>query len=339
MKIALLNNGYGTVERGSEHYTHEIYKLLKNDYTIDIYGTGKTDHSIQIRTPTRFELRAPTRNMRAYREAHYFCKEFAKLSLSYDLILNNAGFVGSRWCNIIRERTGIPFVTFERGGGREERLNHRYHPDIISYLTDYSYKKSKYYSKVHLPIGIDVATYKYNQTTDFEEFERPLFLSTSALVKFKRVDRIIRAVHEYGEGTLVQTSNGNMRQKLCKLGERLLGSNFVFTGIVRDDVLKSLYASSDLYLSASGHEAFGMVYLEAMASGTPVVAHMDERRKEIVGVGGHLVDFDNLISVTRNMREIIMSNNCHPIEQAKKFDWKVLKQRYIDMIENFRVGR
>ena len=73
LKIALLCNGYGTVNRGAERFTEEIYKLLKNDYEIQILSVKDTN------TKRRDNFRFPNRNIRAYLESYYFGKKIKSI--------------------------------------------------------------------------------------------------------------------------------------------------------------------------------------------------------------------------------------------------------------------
>lgn len=70
-----------------------------------------------------------------------------------------------------------------------------------------------------------------------------------------------------------------------------------FLGIVSDEDLAMLYQAADLFVSASLNEGFGLVFLESMISGTPVVAAARGAAAEVVGEAGRFVD-DALDSVT-----------------------------------------
>jgi len=322
------------IERGAERFTEGIYDMLKDDYKIEILSVRNTN------TKARNEFRIPWRNGKAYLESYYFGKtiynwEGHDNNWNPDLIINNAGFPGSYWCNKIRKLKGIPFITLERGGGREERLNHLFKPDKMVYLTKHSMNNSKYKKKAHLPIGINVSDYQKRRKIQplMEDLERPIYLSTSALVKFKRIPLIIDAVASLDAGTLLQTSDGDQKQEICEYGLKMLGDRFHYTGKVDREVLLSLYQHSDCFVSASKHESFGIVYLEAMSSGLFVISQADSRRREIVGDGGYLLDYCN-----ESYRRTVFLNYdrdiVKPLEQAKKFDWKILKPRYKELMED-----
>jgi len=336
LKIALLCNGYGRVKRGSERYTEELFNHFSDIFDIDIYGVGETNRSFGVDTKFRDDIKIPWRNGRAYLESWYF-GEYVYRHLHngrYDLVLNNAGFPCSYWCNKIRKKTGVPFIVFERGGGREEGINNWFNPDKIVYLTEYSYDKSRYCKKAYLPVGIDTEAYQKKRTPPFfmEELEHPVFLSTSALVGFKRIPLVIDAVSMFGRGTLLQTSDGNLKGEICKYGIQELGDRFQYVGKVSSDVLMGFYQHSDYFLSASEHEAFGIVYLEAMASGLPVISQEDERRREIIGAGGYLLDCKDTLFFADVLKHLC-KKDFSPLEQVKQFDWKVLKPRYVKVME------
>ena len=57
-------------------------------------------------------------------------------------------------------------------------------------------------------------------------------------------------------------------------------------GFVSDDELRALYQSADLYVHPSLYEGFGLPVLEAMASGTPVLASNLSSLPEVAGNAG-----------------------------------------------------
>ena len=92
------------------------------------------------------------------------------------------------------------------------------------------------------------------------------YLVVSALVPYKRVDLAIEAFNKYGEKLLV-VGSGPEREKLEKRANR----NIEFLGWQSGESLAKLYAGCRA-LIFPGVEDFGIVPLEAMASGKPVVA-------------------------------------------------------------------
>lgn len=70
-----------------------------------------------------------------------------------------------------------------------------------------------------------------------------------------------------------------------------LGDRVVFTGMLRGDDLARAYAAADVFLHCSITETFGLVVLESMASGVPVIARDEGGPSETVqhGKTGYLV--------------------------------------------------
>jgi glycosyltransferase involved in cell wall biosynthesis len=99
------------------------------------------------------------------------------------------------------------------------------------------------------------------------EVQEPFYLVVSALVPYKRVDVAIEAFNKL-RLPLKIAGDGPLRKTL----EKRAGSNIEFLGWVRGEVLADLYASCQA-LIFPGEEEFGIVALEAQASGRPVIAY------------------------------------------------------------------
>jgi len=105
-----------------------------------------------------------------------------------------------------------------------------------------------------------------------------------SLAKLKRSDSVLFIV-----------GDGPERARLEKLSSRLkLTDKIIFTGFISADQIPSVYASGDLFVFASTSETQGLVVIEAMAAGTPVLAVKDEAYEGVVlnNVNGILVAED-----------------------------------------------
>ncbi|KAK5681242.1 hypothetical protein LTS10_007004 [Elasticomyces elasticus] len=87
---------------------------------------------------------------------------------------------------------------------------------------------------------------------------------------------------------------------------RGLESEVIFTGMLRGDALAKNYAAADVFLHCSITETFGLVVLESMASGVPVIARDEGGPSETVkhGKSGYLVpphDLDVFVKYARQL--------------------------------------
>lgn len=78
-----------------------------------------------------------------------------------------------------------------------------------------------------------------------------------------------------------------------------------FLGPVDEAVLPSLYAAARLFVYPSIYEGFGLPPLEAMASGTPVIASDRASLPEVVGEAGLLVDPYDIDALAEAIRSVL----------------------------------
>jgi glycosyltransferase involved in cell wall biosynthesis len=101
------------------------------------------------------------------------------------------------------------------------------------------------------------------------EPEKPLLLYVGRLSAEKEVTKLRDVMRARPEARLAIVGDGPVRGELERHFE---GTATVFTGYLRGKELASAYASSDLFVFPSRTETLGLVLLEAMAAGCPVVA-------------------------------------------------------------------
>lgn len=118
-----------------------------------------------------------------------------------------------------------------------------------------------------------------------------------------------------------------------------------FAGRVSDEELPRYYASADIYCSpATGGESFGIVILEAMASGTPVVASAIPGFSAIVTAGsdGLLVPPKDSAAWAKTLSSLLDNDGLRAslarggLETAKSYDWSRVARQILDVYDDAR---
>jgi rhamnosyl/mannosyltransferase len=132
-----------------------------------------------------------------------------------------------------------------------------------------------------LPIGLDLQPF-LNPANEVREHAKklardytgPLWFSCGRLVYYKGLETALHALAQV-PGTLLIAGDGPARKKLERLAARLgLSGRAIFLGKVpRDEDLVAYYLASRAFWFPSNFrsEAYGLVQVEAMASGCPVI--------------------------------------------------------------------
>ena len=86
-----------------------------------------------------------------------------------------------------------------------------------------------------------------------------------------------------------------------------LNSHVRFTGTVSDEEKFQLLSLSDIYLSTSDHEGFGLVYLEAMECGLPIICYDNGGQTDFLDQGrnGFLVPLGNRQQFHAKLLELV----------------------------------
>ncbi len=119
--------------------------------------------------------------------------------------------------------------------------------------------------------------------------ESPLLLYVGRLSAEKEIERIKPILEAIPTARLALVGDGPHRQALQK---HFAGTNTYFAGYLMGQELGSAFASADAFIFPSRTETLGLVLLEAMAAGCPVVAARSGGIPDIVtdGVNGYLFE-------------------------------------------------
>jgi glycosyltransferase involved in cell wall biosynthesis len=170
-----------------------------------------------------------------------------------------------------------------------------------------------------IPNGINADKFEF----DFPDHEASAFRSLFAAPEEFLIMFTGRMVHEKGAHLLLEATRrlraemlpvklvivgGGHRQHLVDLANALgVAQNVFFTGFLPDDSLLRLYRVADAACYPSLYEPFGIVALEAMAAGTPVIVSDAGGLKEIVrhDQTGTVVWSGNLDSLVWGIRRVL----------------------------------
>lgn len=149
------------------------------------------------------------------------------------------------------------------------------------------------------------------------------FISVGSLVKIKRFDLLIRAFsncQHLSECQLSIIGSGPEEEKLVNLIEECGLKNKAFMlGRKKPEEVSELMAASDCFILTSNSETFGIVYIEAMAKGKPVIA-------TICGGPESFVNESNGILIPTEDVEATTKAIDYMMENVDKYDNAAIRQ-------------
>ena len=198
---------------------------------------------------------------------------------------------------------------------------------------DYLERNSSRYRAALIPNGVDTKRFRPG-TADRAAFGlpqgAPIVLMVSALIASKNVREGIEAIAKIPDAILVVAGDGPLRTEIQDLAKQLLPDRFVNLTVTADR-MPDLYRAADVFLHLSVDESFGNVFLEAMATGLPVVAYEYERTRWIVGDGAFFADRRDPASLPAQITVALAADaglKESMTERAQTFGWPAIATQY-----------
>jgi len=367
MRVAVSLRTYGIVQRGAERTVGLVVEgLRRKGHKVKLFseGVGKDIVTIRYSEPWRKFLRIYSRLdnnpfsnalyvkfgigiQSSYLKNFLFLKELYKKLIQedvpYDIIWQNSGVILGKWLTgRFKKIKKIPVVVTDHGGQSSALVIIRNKPDAIVFHTKFA--RDRYTKKIKgirtevIPTGVDIDAFLNSEpSNDLDNYERPIVLSTSALIKAKNIDLLIQAMSKIPKGTLVICGTGELKDELIDMGKRLLGSRFIYAGVLPYKTLISYYLACDVFC-LTGHEYFSASMLEAMAANKPIVTWDDPTPKEVIRDAGILLDLSNIEKFSEAILEAYNTDfGDKPREYAKEYSIEKTISKYeklfIELIE------
>lgn len=206
--------------------------------------------------------------------------------------------------------------------------------DYVDIACHYKVPRSKC---VIVHYGIDKTLFRRKDSSDISPPVKVLFVGR--LNMQKNVPRLIEAFKLFQqdhEAVLRIVGEGEERNSIEKLIRNNNMSSVIMEGALVGEKLADVYASSDIFVLTSDFESFGIVNLEAMASGLPIIASDIPGVRNLLEGSAILVKptpenfataMINLVEDAHLRKELVGKGS----EKVGDYDWHRIAEKVVDI--------
>lgn len=197
-----------------------------------------------------------------------------------------------------------------------------------------------------ISMGVDTSKFgkQYFISNYFNQGSKKVILFVGRLVEKKGVTYLIEAMKEV-DAILVIVGDGPLRNQLEEQAEEL-GNRVQFLGAKTHSELQVIFASADILVIPSvtardgDQEGLGLVILEAMASGLPVIASDSGGISQVVRneYNGILFEEKNVVQLRNSIKRLINDQQLYRkiVLQSKEtliyYDYRYIADKYVKIL-------
>ncbi len=326
MNISFLSFYSGNINRGVETYVHELANnLVLSGNEITVYQGGTKSSGSLYNTK---ELPSSS--------------QLPSFATPPDILIPTNGRLqsikSSLWAKLNRKKV---IISGQSGPGLDDRINLFTFPDCFIALTKHQEQWAKTANPLVktrvIPNGVDTSKFNPSNKPVSINLKPPVILTVAALTKEKRINLVIDAIALIPEASLLIVGDGPERENLQEYAAKKIPGRYEFKKFTFEQ-MPNVYTACNLFCFAtSPFESFGIVLLEAMASGLGLVTTPDPIRKEIVGAAG-------IVSISTKPEDIAFSikNALNKswtktnIDYAKKYSWNKISESYLELFKSIQ---
>lgn len=205
---------------------------------------------------------------------------------------------------------------------------------------------SKYFPGKYriIPNGIDTNRFRPDiESIGYLEKFSPKILFVGRFEPRKGLKYFFQAfpmvLREFPSAKLIVVGSGVLERYYRRYVDEHIKEHVIFAGYVSPGDLPKYYASCDIFCSpATGGESFGIVLLEAMSSGKPIVAFDNPGYKTVMqdGVQGLFCKTCDVESLAEKVISLLKDKKrmkkmgAKGREEALTYDWQIITKRILD---------
>lgn len=357
MKVALVSVGAGQTRRGYERFMIDLFAALRTEVDVTLFKGGgePAPGECVVRHIKRTGAMARMAGRRlAYARGRMEFATFA-LGLWPHLLHGRFDVVHAvdpplapklaRMRRLMKAKYGLVFTD-----GGPMHYDASPYADIVQYISPEQQREALARGAppakgLMLPMGLDTSW--MGETVDRAALRRQygvapdtfVILSVTSLNRHhKRVDYLIDEVAQVPGDIMLWIDAGVQPDgdaSLLDLARERLGSRFKHTHVPSDRV-RDLYRLADVLVSSALHESQGLVLIEAMFAGLPVVAHDSPHFRWLMDGHAHLVDMSAPGTVAGRLTYLMghreeLRKPGDKESARRRFGWDALKGTYLDL--------
>lgn len=366
MKVLIITEGYYPYTGGLEKLVTEVAQGLneKDTYEVTVLTAIREDKEPFQKDVNGVKICYLPLNIShgkiAFVKEFFSARKFMKdmLNKQFDFIsIQYMGYFATIFCTI---KTNIPYmisihgndITGNQGVGVkfiQKRIINRA-KGIISnsyYLAGELENKLSIsiMNKVHIIWnGINLKNYRAVERLP----DKKIVVSVGRFVYKKGFDVLIEAfatvVKHFPDAKLVMAGDGVEKQKCIELSENLgINKNVIFLGQVSNSSISQVFSKGRLFVCPSRNEPFGIVVLEAMAMGLPVIVTKSGGVREIVEDNkyGYMVPVEDKNAMARGIMEFLENiDKCNDfrergLKRVREFSIENVIEQYDSLIRKY----
>jgi glycosyltransferase involved in cell wall biosynthesis len=324
------------VIRGLRSLRHEGFRKLTGLSVSDDEGVP----TVRRELLARFSLAPRLHGRHWLRVGHDLFRRYVDRFGVPDLIHAHGALLAGRLAVSIADKNGIPFVLTEHNTAFARRAIRPWQDAVIRQVIAQAAARIA----VSPQLGRLLASRYETEPTEWQwipnvvapEFRPPdgenhapermrfRFLNVALLTPKKGHDTLLFALADLlaggADAELRIVGGGPLQTSLSRLAERLgVASQVTFLGTLDRAAVVAEMQSADAFVLASRHETFGVVLIEALACGLPVVATVCGGPECIVEEqDGLLVPPDDVSALSQGMSRIVATRQKYPAASLRR---------------------